>query len=824
MRKSLKDYLNLPKDSINDPKTKKLIKNLSISLQNINNKNNNNNDNKDNKVINEINEIISNILSEKKELFINSKNLFDIKIFLFIVLNEFERQLKLILENVQNFDLENPKQISSFLNSFYDFYEEELVINSDDIKNEIIKNNKISDSFVVSLNKILNIIFKYESKEILLSLFQKETEFYDIGIFVLQILYYFYTIHQNLYNNIFIDNNNSNDNNINNNNDILYLNKVKEYSFIPLKEFFISIILEYNLKFTMTLVTKKNEFSYFFTELSYYSDIRKNLYNIINKNLYNESLYKQIIKYLEENKCLEGILLKIKILYEKKEYKNINEILNEIKILFNIKLILISSNTSHNNNHGGSYETFVKKILKFLTVIFSDINKINKETFNLEQFQIFFEELITSTQKNKSKTSMYEIINFLLDIFEDVKKLRNVICNLILNNLNKSLHRYKNLLEQTNFKEKFIYNLYNCDQDLISYYFLFLFNFIDTYLPITELEIIIKSIYKCKNKDNVSSIIKNLKIFNEMKSINITSIEDLNCLFLDVTFNIIKEVANKIKKNPFDNNNIIITTINNNNNILLTEKSQKSTFSMPMVSLKDMIIEMLNYAEEFMTNSNKVFNYFFRLNFNKFFDDLHSNFDYIEISYKIITIIINLSKDSKNVEENLKFIYNRIKDLIDIYENKINSNEKNNVLSSNTNTTNSNINNNNEDDNKNNNKEDENKNNNKPVITEPAKAINNANLLTKQDFKNISSELIFCYKIIKIFFEKEKFNSTSLNKLITENIFDFTLFLSENSNEIYKDYNLEIHDNIKIYIDIIFKLIYNHNNNIINRNNKNCQL
>ncbi len=185
MRKSLKDYLNLPKDSINDPKTKKLIKNLSISLQNINNKNNNNNDNKDNKVINEINEIISNILSEKKELFINSKNLFDIKIFLFIVLNEFERQLKLILENVQNFDLENPKQISSFLNSFYDFYEEELVINSDDIKNEIIKNNKISDSFVVSLNKILNIIFKYESKENLLTLFQKETEFYDIGICII---------------------------------------------------------------------------------------------------------------------------------------------------------------------------------------------------------------------------------------------------------------------------------------------------------------------------------------------------------------------------------------------------------------------------------------------------------------------------------------------------------------------------------------------------------------------------------------------------------------------------------------------------------------
>ena len=71
MRKSLKDYLNLPKDSINDPKTKKLIKNLSISLQNINNKNNNNNDNKYNNVINEINEIISNILSEKKELFIN---------------------------------------------------------------------------------------------------------------------------------------------------------------------------------------------------------------------------------------------------------------------------------------------------------------------------------------------------------------------------------------------------------------------------------------------------------------------------------------------------------------------------------------------------------------------------------------------------------------------------------------------------------------------------------------------------------------------------------------------------------------------------------
>ena len=821
MRKSLKDYLNLPKDSINDPKTKKLIKNLSISLQNVNSNNNEN----EKKINNEINDKISKILSEKKELFTNSKDSFDIKIFLFIVLNEFERQLKLLLENVQIIDLENPKQISSFLNSFYDFYEEELVINSEDIKSEIIKSEKISDSFVVSLNKILNTIFKYEQKENLMALFQKETEFYDIGIYVLQILYYFYTIHQNIYNNIFVEHEMKNKNN-----DILYLNKVKEYAFNPLKEFFISVILEYNLKFTMTLVTKKNEFSYFFTELSYYSDIRKHLYNIINKNLYSESLYKQIIKYLEENKCLEGILLKIKILYEKKEYKNINEILNEIKILFNIKLIVIAANNNHNNNHN-NYETFVKKIIKFLTVIFSDINKINKENFNFEQFQIFFEELITSTQKNKSKTSLYEIINFLLDIFEDVKKLRNTISNLILNNLNKSLHRYKNLLEQTNFKEKFIYNLYNCEQDLISYYFLFLFNFIDTYLPITELEIIIKSIYKCKNKDNVSSIIKNLKIFNEMKSINISSIEDLNCLFLDVTFNIIKEVANKIKKNPNDSNNVIITTINNNNNILLTEKSQKSTFSMPMVSLKEMIMEMLNYAEEFMANSDKVFNYFFKLNFNKFFNDLHLNSEYMEISYKIITIVINLSKEQKIVEENLKFIHNRTKDLKDIYENKINNNENNNFLSSNTNTTNSNNNkniNNENEEKKSESEESENNNENdiknKPVITEPVKTINNTNLLTKQDFKIISTELIFCYKIFQIFFEKEKFTSTNFNKMITENIFSFSLFLSENSNELYKDYNLEIHDNIKIYINIIFKIIYFHNSNVINRNNFNCPI
>ena len=62
----------------------------------------------------------------------------------------------------------------------------------------------------------------------------------------------------------------------------------------------------------------------------------------------------------------------------------------------------------------------------------------------------------------------------------------------------------------------------------------------------------------------------------------------------------------------------------------------------------------------------------------------------MEISYKIITIVINLSKEQKIVVENLKFIHNRTKDLKDIYENKINNNENNNFLSSNTNTTNSN--------------------------------------------------------------------------------------------------------------------------------------
>ena len=71
--------------------------------------------------------------------------------FIFKILNKFERQLELILQNIQIFDLKNQKQI---LYSFYNFNEEELVINLNYNKNEIIKNNKIIDSFVVSLINI----------------------------------------------------------------------------------------------------------------------------------------------------------------------------------------------------------------------------------------------------------------------------------------------------------------------------------------------------------------------------------------------------------------------------------------------------------------------------------------------------------------------------------------------------------------------------------------------------------------------------------------------------------------------------------------------
>ena len=146
-----------------------------------------------------------NLINIKKDLFILLKNSFsdiyqyfyinnnfqNLEIFLFYLSNQIENKISKLVENYKSFDyVSNESEINkmknnnnnirddiqNFIISFYDFFEDELTIDYEDIINSIIEANKINitqknisdkqnkmkeevnNSFLLSILKIINLI------------------------------------------------------------------------------------------------------------------------------------------------------------------------------------------------------------------------------------------------------------------------------------------------------------------------------------------------------------------------------------------------------------------------------------------------------------------------------------------------------------------------------------------------------------------------------------------------------------------------------------------------------------------------------------------
>jgi len=157
------------------------------------------------KVINEKAKKKESLINIKKDIFLLQKKLFpdiyhhfylgnnfeNLEIYIYCLCNQIENQISKIVEGYKSFDLilnelelnimmknQNKKDdiIESFIISFYDFFEDELVINNEDIINSVIdinnsakqqKNNdeklskqkeEINNSFLLSIIKVVNII------------------------------------------------------------------------------------------------------------------------------------------------------------------------------------------------------------------------------------------------------------------------------------------------------------------------------------------------------------------------------------------------------------------------------------------------------------------------------------------------------------------------------------------------------------------------------------------------------------------------------------------------------------------------------------------
>ena len=669
-----------------------------------------------------IEEILINTLEDYSHYFLNKSKKFDVKIFFYKIFKYYYNEVKNIFNNCKNIifsDNINNNDIISFLLSFYDL---DVNYNSKKNYNQFIKKiteNNEFNSFFLSLNNILiklNINKKKEKlNEILL-------ELNNIDLMLVKIIYLFYKIENLKENKKIKENENFIDFSLNN-----FLNPliIIFSDFFMTKEFILNCIKNNNNLFVFIYLTK-------------YEKILEKLFLFLNDNSMNENEINQINIFFEENEICEKILKNYDIINEY-NFNNIKKILYEIKSLFLLKIKISNIN---------NYDKFFKYFLFFFIQFFS-INFFPNEQIII--FDNFFNEIYAQTINNKKLIKIkgeffkYKIFDLFFEIFEKIDDLSFVISNLFFTYLNYNLKKYKLICDNTFFFEKFVKKIISSKEQILSNFFIFLYSKIkDDYLPKIELNIIINNLDKCKTNENLLIIINYLRIFNNIKNIDIYFLEDINLKFIYNSYNIIKEICcYKLSKN---NNPFFIEKPkeNNCNNYILINYD------------KNKLKIIMNFIQEIFSFSQVLFEKFIRLNFFSFFNDLNSDFEYQEIAYEIIKILILYYNDKNKIEGLFVFISNQFEGF-------------------------------------------------------SKDSLNNNNSIQK-----ILNEMILILNLFKLFFEKDKILDNKHYQNIKEKIKFFSNFI--NNKIIYENFNESIHEIIYNYILIINDISIKYNENILSKN------
>ena len=741
--------------------------------------------------------LIKNIFPNTYQNFYHQNNFNSLEIFIFCLCNQLETQFSKMVEGYRVFDFnsssdsENKNKICSFLISFYDFFEDELVINNEDIINTVIETNdareknsadinnkkeEINNSFILSILKIINklndlSIANDEFKNIFSEGVKSPSSNYyclnDMGFLLIKILESIIKIEEssliNFRSSINKNMNVSIDKNLAKFVQICYWNIVP-----PLMNFFTKIILNYNLNNTFNIILKKKELITLYGKLSSIKAIRQRLLFIltITKTIYKpeqESYFKNIIS---KNRILDKI---IKYINNDVKNENTNIYFNSKEVLSEIKLILIYF--TNNNSSSSNYEELCLLINNILNK-FSKIDKYCNSNFNA-----FFDELNSHIKKlNFEDDNKYKIYNFMLSLIQNSPSLSNKIIKVVLDEFKNNADLYQDMVGKTSFFNSFVINLHNFDKETIDYFFEFLIGLYKDfhYLPNIELTNILNSLTFFTDEKSMESLIQNLKEFNRQvknkkrfksthhnKRFSIISnrkksnvslnqgnteeestdfFDEINHNFIDIVLNIINDIISQSKD------------INNPNNTFIKT---------------EMLYHIFDYIQEII-NSDTIYQYFSSKKFDSLFHSLVCIPSFKGIAYKIIEVFLRCSKDKEHNEALIKLILNRFISTIDV----VGKDEKNLF-------------------------------------------INEINKLR---------ELLLMITTIKVTFLKESLSEKSSQKNMNEKIISFVLkyvdYINDNKKNIFKVYNPEFHLNFKKYLEFIFELIIISNENVINNQNE----
>ena len=801
----------------NDEKSVKGMKNIKKQLKQFALENNkiSQNSNLDflTQIEQKINTIISTNLSEIKNYFVNSNdNSFHYELFINCLFEKIKEKLFIINKNsksienclFQKINKNTIKKIQSiiiiFMTSFYDFHENDPSFNNTDKIFEAIINKNIilEESFLISCTKIILILNKYIDKNKIKNTFNEKvisntSSIKELVILLIKILNKLIIIKRNKdYFNIG-ENKDSNKNNLKIERGYYYFNyfelfldKTYEANEPSLMKLLFDVIFECNLNFLFKNITKNDGVSkILLNSLTFDKNIRNKLIKFINQSPYilDKHGQKDLLKSINSNDSLTIIFTYISEDLKNKKYTSTPDLLEELKILYTFSLLIHSKDID------------IQKII--IQLLNEDLNTNKEEKINVHYNKFITEiyKLIRNIPKYK-----YQIYNFILSIFDSIKILRKIISQIFFNNIKGKTEEYLEMLKNVKFENLFINNLSNSEPEVINNFFNFL-NSLDKkqYLPSNEILQIISQFPYFSESKSVEALIENFKLMTnvnnkdldivneglyENNDVNIKRveskeeknnyyefIENIYKNYMNMLFNIILEIKENINslkdKSPFDNDVSITDIINANYN-----EDNKQFVSFEILEI------FLDYLNIILKNK-KMLKYFISLKFLDFFQFLVNNDTYKKIAYKLIEIFLKASNnDERNLEKNkqqILVVLNRFYFFFSKDTSLEESNRKN------------------------------------------------------YDELYKIKELLLMYKAISIYFNKKLLNINSngeynysvenLNEKIINFYFFYPEYLVKNSKECIKNYNNEYHSLIKNYLNIIFALIWESNQNIITKNN-----
>ena len=664
-------------------------------------------------------DLIKDKFKDKFVLFCGVGDEIDLQLFIEYLCQLFESKMAKMIEGYNILEKTDKNQllllsktkntILSFLISFYDFYEDELVINNEEIVAEIInKKDTLEDSFIVALVKTVNLLnMPYITKDEFINIFKedkinKKILLYtkDLGYLLLKIIEFIFKI-RNL--NINMNkkkitqkntpstqsDNNEERNSVNKVNDqfSIFLGLFFEKIVPSLLEFFSNIILEYDIKNTINLIIKKDELSVLLNSFNHIKMIRHKIFNFlsVSEKLFNKEENKYIKNMVMKNNLFEKILLFINKDINNNKYTSLKDFLFEMKKI--IKYYLICNSQS---------DEIEKKIIN---IISSGATKIKNKNLNIKTSKnmkmqnnddklLYFMKEINGIGKEEPEQK-YKVYNFLITIFQSSSLLRKYIYKTLLNNFAGDLDSYNDMLGHTNFLSVFVGNLCKCDGSILDYFFGFLHS-LDKfkYFPSLELTNIIYSLSCFVDVKSIQILMNNLELYNnELTSNNIKKkkrsntieeknnenekkdlLEEMNKSFLDIFSNIINDINNYYKEKNKQNQNTIKDAKNNKIG-KSNEKTDKKTTEQRNIFSAQMIFPLLEYISKIIQD-NKIYQYFIDKNFIKSLNYLFNTDDHKIVAYKYIELLMKTSKIKEMNENRIKVILNRI-DLV------FNNDEKN---------------------------------------------------------------------------------------------------------------------------------------------------